>query len=44
MSVNITVNEEMLKNLIMVLDNTNLDRAQQFELAMQWAMEKIKSS
>ena len=28
----------------MVLDNTNLDRAQQFELAMQWAMEKIKSS
>ena len=27
----------------MVLDNTNLDRAQQFELAMQWAMEKIKS-
>jgi cytidylate kinase len=25
----------------MVLDNTNLDRAQQFELAMQWAMEKI---
>jgi cytidylate kinase len=28
----------------MVLDNTNLDRAQQFELAMQWAMEKIQSS
>ena len=28
----------------MVLDNTNLDRAQQFEMAMQWAMEKIKSS
>jgi cytidylate kinase len=28
----------------MVLDNTNLDRAQQFELAMQWALEKIKSS
>ena len=28
----------------MVLDNTNLDRAAQFELAMQWAMEKIKSS
>ena len=27
----------------LVLDNTNLDRAQQFELAMQWAMEKIKS-
>jgi hypothetical protein len=27
-----------------VLDNTNLDRAQQFELAMQWAMEKIQSS
>ena len=27
----------------MVLDNTNLDRAAQFELAMQWAMEKIKS-
>ena len=27
-----------------VLDNTNLDRAQQFELAMQWAMEKIKSN
>ena len=26
----------------MVLDNTNLDRAQQFALAMQWAMEKIK--
>ena len=25
----------------LVLDNTNLDRAQQFELAMQWAMEKI---
>jgi cytidylate kinase len=28
----------------MVLDNTNLDRAAQFELAMQWAMEKIQSS
>ena len=28
----------------MVLDNTNLDRAAQFELAMQWAMEKIKLS
>jgi cytidylate kinase len=28
----------------LVLDNTNLDRAQQFELAMQWAMEKIQSS
>jgi cytidylate kinase len=28
----------------LVLDNTNLDRAQQFDLAMQWAMEKIKSS
>lgn len=27
----------------LVLDNTNLDRAQQFELAMQWAMDKIKS-
>jgi len=27
----------------LVLDNTNLDIAQQFELAMQWAMEKIKS-
>jgi len=26
----------------LVLDNTNLDRAQQFELAMQWAMERIK--
>ena len=25
----------------LVLDNTNLDRVQQFELAMQWAMEKI---
>jgi len=25
----------------LVLDNTNLDKAQQFELAMQWAMEKI---
>ena len=25
----------------LVLDNTNLDRAQQFELAMKWAMEKI---
>ena len=28
----------------LVLDNTNLDRAQQFELAMQWAMDKIKAS
>jgi len=28
----------------LVLDNTNLDRAQQFELAMQWAMVKIKMS
>jgi len=28
----------------LVLDNTNLDRAQQFDLAMQWAMNKIKSS
>ena len=28
----------------LVLDNTNLDREQQFELAMQWAMEKIKTS
>jgi cytidylate kinase len=27
----------------LVLDNTNLDRDQQFELAMQWAMDKIKS-
>ena len=27
----------------LVLDNTNLDRAQQFELAMKWAMDKIKS-
>ena len=27
----------------LVLDNTNLDRAKQFELAMQWAMDKIKS-
>ena len=27
----------------LVLDNTNLDRAQQFELAMQWAIDKIKS-
>jgi cytidylate kinase len=27
----------------LVLDNTNLDRGQQFELAMQWAMDKIKS-
>ena len=25
----------------LVLDNTNLDRAQQFERAMQWAMERI---
>ena len=28
----------------LVLDNTNLDRAQQFELAMQWAMDRIKAS
>ena len=28
----------------LVLDNTNLDRTQQFELAMQWAMDKIKAS
>jgi cytidylate kinase len=28
----------------LVLDNTNLDREQQFELAMQWAMDKIKTS
>jgi len=28
----------------LVLDNTNLDRAQQFDLAMQWAMDKIKTS
>jgi cytidylate kinase len=27
----------------LVLDNTNLDRLQQFELAMQWAMDKIKT-
>jgi cytidylate kinase len=27
----------------LVLDNTNLNREQQFELAMQWAMEKIKN-
>ncbi|MFZ4103453.1 MAG: (d)CMP kinase [Sediminibacterium sp.] len=27
----------------LVLDNTNLNKEQQFELAMQWAMEKIKS-
>jgi cytidylate kinase len=27
----------------LVLDNTNLDRAQQFELAMQWAMDRIKA-
>jgi len=26
----------------LVLDNTNLDRAQQFELAMQWARERMK--
>jgi CMP/dCMP kinase len=26
----------------LVLDNSNLDRSQQFELAMQWAKEKIK--
>lgn len=25
----------------LVLDNTNLDRVQQFELAMQWAMDRI---
>ena len=28
----------------LVLDNTNLDRAQQFQLAMQWAMDKIKTT
>jgi cytidylate kinase len=28
----------------LVLDNTNLDREQQFQLAMQWAMDKIKIS
>jgi cytidylate kinase len=28
----------------LVLDNTNLNREQQLELAMQWAMEKIKPS
>ena len=28
----------------LVLDNTNLDRAAQLELAMQWAIEKIQSS
>jgi cytidylate kinase len=28
----------------LVLDNTDLDRVQQFELAMQWAMDKIKTS
>jgi len=28
----------------LVLDNTNLNREQQFELAMQWAMDKIKTS
>lgn len=27
----------------LVLDNTNLDRVQQFELAMRWALDKIKS-
>lgn len=27
----------------LVLDNTNLDRVQQFELAMQWVMDKIKT-
>lgn len=27
----------------LVLDNTNLDRVEQFELAMQWAMDKIKT-
>jgi cytidylate kinase len=26
----------------LILDNTNLDRAQQFELAMQWAKERMK--
>ncbi len=28
----------------LVLDNTTLNREQQFELAMQWAMERIKAS
>lgn len=28
----------------LVLDNTNLDRAQQFELAMHWAKERMKSN
>lgn len=28
----------------LVLDNTNLDRAQQFELAMQWAKDKITTN
>lgn len=28
----------------LVLDNTNLDRAQQFELAIQWAKERMKSN
>jgi len=28
----------------LVLDNTSLNREQQFELAMQWAMERIKAS
>ncbi len=28
----------------LVLDNTNLNREQQFELAMQWAMDRIKAS
>ncbi len=28
----------------LVLDNTNLDRAEQFELAMQWAKERIESN
>jgi len=28
----------------LVLDNTSLDRVQQFELAMQWAMDKIKTT
>jgi cytidylate kinase len=28
----------------LVLDNTYLDREQQFELAMQWAMDKIKTT
>jgi cytidylate kinase len=28
----------------LVLDNTTLNREQQFELAMQWAMDRIKAS